>query len=123
MKISYNWLKNYISTDKSPEEIGRILTDTGLEVESTEKLEAVKGGLEGVIIGQVVSCDQHPDADKLKVTTVDIGTGTPIQIVCGASNVAVGQKVPVATIGTKLYDKEGESFEIKKGKRKKTKKI
>ena len=91
MKISYNWLKNYISTDKTPEEIGRILTDTGLEVESIEKLEAVKGGLEGVIIGQVVSCEQHPDADKLKLTLVDIGS-EKLQIVCGASNVGKGQK-------------------------------
>ena len=92
MKISYNWLKNYISSDKTPEEIGRILTDTGLEVESIEKIEAVKGGLEGVIIGQVVSCEQHPDADKLKLTVVDIGSER-LQIVCGASNVGKDKKL------------------------------
>jgi phenylalanyl-tRNA synthetase beta chain len=115
MKISYNWLKNYISTDKTPEEIGRILTDTGLEVESTEKLEAVKGGLEGVIIGQVVSCDQHPDADKLKLTVVDIGN-EKLQIVCGASNVGKGQKVVVATVGCTLYPNPDEPFKIKAAK-------
>ena len=115
MKISYNWLKNYISTDKTPEEIGRILTDTGLEVESTEKLEAVKGGLEGVIIGQVVSCDQHPDADKLKLTVVDIGS-EKLQIVCGASNVGKGQKVVVATVGCTLYPNPDQPFKIKAAK-------
>jgi phenylalanyl-tRNA synthetase beta chain len=115
MKISYNWLKNYISTDKTPEEIGRILTDTGLEVESIEKLEAVKGGLEGVIIGQVVSCEQHPDADKLKLTVVDIGS-EKLQIVCGASNVGKGQKVVVATVGCTLYPNPDEPFKIKAAK-------
>jgi phenylalanyl-tRNA synthetase beta chain len=115
MKISYNWLKNYISTDKTPEEIGRILTDTGLEVESIEKLEAVKGGLEGVIIGQVVSCEQHPDADKLKLTLVDIGS-EKLQIVCGASNVGKGKKVVVATVGCTLYPNPGEPFKIKAAK-------
>ena len=116
MKISYNWLKQFIKTDLNSEDIAAILTDLGLEVEGVEKFESLKGGLEGVVIGHVLTCIQHTNADKLKVTTVDIGTGTPIQIVCGASNVGVGQKVPVATIGTKLYDKEGNSFEIKKGK-------
>ena len=116
MKISYNWLKQFINIDLKSEDTAEVLTDLGLEVEGVEKFESLKGGLEGVVIGHVLSCTQHTNADKLKVTTVDIGTGTPIQIVCGASNVAVGQKVPVATIGTKLYDKEGESFEIKKGK-------
>ena len=115
MKISYNWLKNYISTDKSPEEIGRILTDTGLEVESIEKLEAVKGVLEVVIIGQVVSCEQHPDADKLKLTLVDIGS-EKLQIVCGASNVGKGQKVVVATVGCILYPNPDETFKIKAAK-------
>ena len=115
MKISYNWLKNYISTDKTPEEIGRVLTDTGLEVESIEKLESVKGGLEGVIIGQVVSCDQHPDADKLKLTVVDIGS-EKLQIVCGASNVGKGQKVVVATVGCTLYPNPDEPFKIKASK-------
>jgi phenylalanyl-tRNA synthetase beta chain len=116
MKISYNWLKQFINIDLKSEDTAEVLTDLGLEVEGVEKFESLKGGLEGVVIGHVLSCTQHTNADKLKVTTVDIGTGTPIQIVCGASNVAVGQKVPVATIGTKLYDKEGEPFEIKKGK-------
>ncbi len=116
MKISYNWLKQFIKTDLKSEETADILTDLGLEVEGIEKYESLKGGLEGVVIGRVLTCLQHTNADKLKVTTVDIGTGTPIQIVCGASNVGVGQMVPVATIGTKLYDKEGNSFEIKKGK-------
>jgi phenylalanyl-tRNA synthetase beta chain len=116
MKISYNWLKQFINIDLKSEDTAEVLTDLGLEVEGVEKFESLKGGLEGVVIGHVLTCIQHSNADKLKVTTVDIGTGTPIQIVCGASNVAVGQKVPVATIGTKLYDKEGESFEIKKGK-------
>ena len=116
MKISYNWLKQFINIDLKSEDTADVLTDLGLEVEGVEKFESLKGGLEGVVIGHVLTCVEHTNADKLKVTTVDIGTGTPIQIVCGASNVAVGQKVPVATIGTKLYDKEGESFEIKKGK-------
>ncbi len=116
MKISYNWLKQFISIDLKSEDAADVLTDLGLEVEGVEKFESLKGGLEGVVIGHVLTCVQHTNADKLKVTTVDIGSGAPIQIVCGASNVAVGQKVPVATIGTKLYDKEGESFEIKKGK-------
>jgi phenylalanyl-tRNA synthetase beta chain len=116
MKISYNWLKQFIKTDLTSEDTAAILTDLGLEVEGIEKFESLKGGLEGVVIGHVLTCVQHTNADKLKVTTVDIGTGTPIQIVCGASNVAAGQKVPVATIGTKLYDKDGASFEIKKGK-------
>ncbi|MDH4403413.1 MAG: phenylalanine--tRNA ligase subunit beta [Flavobacterium sp.] len=116
MKISYNWLKQFINIDLKSEDTAEVLTDLGLEVEGIEKFESLKGGLEGVVIGHVLTCIQHTNADKLKVTTVDIGKGTPIQIVCGASNVGVGQKVPVATIGTKLYDKEGGSFEIKKGK-------
>jgi phenylalanyl-tRNA synthetase beta chain len=116
MKISYNWLKQFINIDLKSEDTAEVLTDLGLEVEGVEKFESLKGGLEGVVIGHVLTCVQHTNADKLKVTTVDIGTGAAIQIVCGASNVAVGQKVPVATIGTKLYDKEGKAFEIKKGK-------
>ena len=116
MKISYNWLKQFINIDLKSEDTADVLTDLGLEVEGVEKFESLKGGLEGDVIGHVLTCVQHTNADKLKVTTVDIGSGAPIQIVCGASNVAVGQKVPVATIGTKLYDKEGETFEIKKGK-------
>lgn len=116
MKISYNWLKQFIKTDWDSEKTASMLTDLGLEVEGIEKYQSVKGGLEGIVVGHVLTCIQHPNADKLKITTVDLGTETPLQIVCGASNVAVGQKVPVATIGTILYDKEGKSFEIKKGK-------
>ena len=116
MKISYNWLKQFIKTDWNSEETAALLTDLGLEVEVVEKYQSVKGGLEGIVTGHVLTCEPHPDADRLKVTTVDIGTGTPIQVVCGASNVAAGQKVPVATIGTVLYDKEGNPFTIKKGK-------
>ena len=115
MKVAYNWLKNYVNCDKSPKEIGQILTDTGLEVEGIHKLEALKGGLEGVVIGEVLSCEQHPDADRLKVTQVSIGTET-LQIVCGAANVAVGQKVAVATVGTTLYPSPDEGFKIKKSK-------
>lgn len=115
MKISFNWLKKYINTEISVEEAGQILTDTGLEVESIEKIEAVKGGLEGVVIGQVLTCEKHPDADKLKVTTVDVGTGT-LQIVCGAPNVAAGQTVVVATVGCTLYPKPDEPFKIKAAK-------
>ncbi len=117
MRISYNWLKQLIKTDLKSEEIADILTDLGLEVEGVDKYESLKGGLQGVVIGHVLTCEKHPDADKLKITTVDLGDGNaPVQIVCGAPNVAAGQKVPVATIGTKLFDKEGNAFEIKKGK-------
>jgi len=116
MKISYNWLKQFIKTNKTPEEISTLLTDLGLEVEGIEKFESVKGGLKGVVVGVVLTCEKHPNADKLKITTVDIGEEKPLQIVCGASNVAQGQKVPVATIGTTLHDKDGNSFQIKKGK-------
>jgi phenylalanyl-tRNA synthetase beta chain len=116
MKISYNWLKQFIKIDWKSEETAALLTDLGLEVEMVEKYQSVKGGLEGIVVGHVLTCIQHPDADRLKVTTVDLGDGIPVQIVCGAANVAAGQKVPVATIGTTLYDKEGVSFQIKKGK-------
>jgi len=116
MKISYNWLKQFIKIDLKSEETSAILTDLGLEVEVVEKYQSVRGGLEGVVVGHVLTCEKHPDADRLKITTVDLGNGTPVQIVCGATNVAAGQKVPVATIGTKLFDKEGIEFEIKKGK-------
>tara|TARA_B100001245_G_scaffold236561_1_gene228314 strand:+ start:1171 stop:3591 length:2421 start_codon:yes stop_codon:yes gene_type:complete len=115
MKISYNWLKEYIQTDLSPEAMAEILTDTGLEVEGIEAFETVKGGLKGVVIGEVLSCEPHPNADRLKKTTVNVGGKEPLQIVCGAPNVAVGQKVPVATVGTVLYDGK-ESFEIRKSK-------
>jgi len=116
MKISYNWLKQFIKTDWTSEQTSELLTDLGLEVEVVEKYQSVKGGLEGVVVGHVLTCEKHPDADRLKITTVDVGLEAPIQIVCGAANVGAGQKVPVATIGTVLYDKEGEAFTIKKGK-------
>ncbi len=117
MQISYNWLKQFIKLDITPEETSEILTNLGLEVEGIESFESLKGGLKGVVVGHVVACEQHPNADKLRITKVDLGNGeAPVQIVCGAPNVAVGQKVPVATIGTVLYDKEGNEFVIKKGK-------
>lgn len=116
MKISYNWIKQFLKIDLPSAEVSDILTDLGLEVEIVEKYQSVKGGLEGVVVGHVLTCEKHPDADRLNITTVDLGEGTPVQIVCGATNVAAGQKVPVATIGTKLFDKEGNEFEIKKGK-------
>lgn len=116
MKISYTWLKDYLEIDNTPEEIGQILTDLGLEVEGIEQFESVKGGLKGVVAGKVLTCVQHPNADKLRVTTVDIGKDEPVQIVCGAPNVSAGQTVPVATVGTTLYDKENGAWEIKKSK-------
>lgn len=117
MQISYNWLKQFIKLDTTPEETSEILTNLGLEVEGIESFESLKGGLKGVVVGHVVACEQHPNADKLRITKVDLGNGeAPVQIVCGAPNVAAGQKVPVATIGTVLYDKEGNEFVIKKGK-------
>lgn len=116
MKISYNWLKQFISLDWEVDKTSELLTDLGLEVEGVETFESVKGGLKGVVVGHVLECEKHPNADKLKVTKVDIGNDTTVQIVCGAPNVAAGQKVPVATIGTVLYDDKGESWKIKKGK-------
>ena len=116
MKISYNWLKQFLKVDWEAEKTGELLTDLGLEVEGIETVESIKGSLEGVVIGKVLTCIQHPNADRLKITTVNIGTGEPVQIVCGAPNVAEGQTVPVATIGTMLYDDKGEGFKIKKGK-------
>jgi phenylalanyl-tRNA synthetase beta chain len=115
MKISYNWIKDYLNIDLEPSQVSKILTDIGLEIEGMEEWISVKGGLEGVVIGEVLTCQKHPDADKLSVTTVDAGGPEPLHIVCGAPNVAAGQKVPVATIGTKLY-KGNEVFEIKKSK-------
>lgn len=116
MKISYNWLKQFIQTDKTPQEISLILTNIGLEVESLEKVQPVVGGLEGLVIGHVVECAQHPNADRLRVTKVDVGTGELLQIVCGAPNVATGQKVVVATVDTTVYPNEGEPFKINKSK-------
>lgn len=117
MQISYNWLKQFIKLDITPEETANVLTDLGLEVEGLNLFESLKGSLKGVVVGHVLSCEQHPNADKLKITKVDLGNGeAPVQIVCGAPNVAAGQKVPVATIGTVLYDKDENEFTIKKGK-------
>ncbi|WP_422351777.1 phenylalanine--tRNA ligase subunit beta [Flagellimonas sp.] len=116
MKISYNWLKQFLQIDWEAAKTGELLTDLGLEVEGISSFESVKGGLNGVVVGHVLTCEKHPNADRLKVTTVDVGAETPLKIVCGAPNVAAGQKVPVATIGTTLYTKEGESWQIKKGK-------
>ena len=113
MKVSYNWLKQYIDTDLSPVKMGEILTDTGLEVEGIHKIEAVKGGLEGVVVGEILTIEKHPDADRLNVTTVSVG-GEPLQIVCGASNLAIGIKVIVATVGCTLWPKPDDAFKIKK---------
>ncbi|MDG1227040.1 MAG: phenylalanine--tRNA ligase subunit beta [Polaribacter sp.] len=116
MKISYNWLQQFLQVDWEPIKTGELLTDLGLEVEGIETKESIKGSLKGIVVGKVLTCTQHPNADRLKITTVDIGSGEPIQIVCGAPNVDAGQKVPVATVGTTLYDNKGEGFKIKKGK-------
>ncbi len=115
MKVSYNWLKNYLDFDLSPKEVSDILTDTGLEVEGLQKIEEVKGGLEGLVIGHVESCLKHPDADRLMITQVNVGSET-LQIVCGAPNVDQGQKVVVATVGSTLYPENEKSFTIKKTK-------
>ncbi|PQJ23196.1 phenylalanine--tRNA ligase subunit beta [Tenacibaculum sp. SG-28] len=116
MKVSYNWLRQFLQFDLEIEKVGELLTDLGLEVEGIEKVESIKGSLAGVVVGKVLTCDKHPNADKLNITTVDLGDGSAVQIVCGAPNVAAGQMVPVATIGTVLYDAKGEGFKIKKGK-------
>lgn len=116
MNISYTWLKDIIHTDLTPEELSAILTDIGLEVESLDVVQRVPGGLEGLVIGEVKTCGQHPNADRLKVTTVDIGADEPLHIVCGAPNVAAGQRVVVATVGTTVYPTNGEPFKINKSK-------
>lgn len=116
MKIALNWLKNYINITQSPEELSETLTNTGLEVEGMEEIETVPGGLKGLVIGEVKTCEKHPNADKLSITTVDIGEEEPVQIVCGAPNVAAGQKVVVATVNSTLYPKPDEPFKIKKSK-------
>ena len=116
MKISYNWLKEFIDFDENPEELGEILTQTGLEVEGIERIEKIPGGLSGIVIGEVIECDQHPNADKLKIAKVDIGSPTLADIVCGAPNVSKGQKVIVATVNTTIHPTKGEPFKIKKAK-------
>ena len=116
MKISYNWLKEYIDFKETPEQLGEILTQTGLEVEGIEQVEKIPGGLKGIVVGEVVACEQHPNADKLKVTKVDIGAEELSDIVCGAPNVAKGQKVLVATVNSIIHPTNGEPFKIKKAK-------
>lgn len=115
MNISYKWLKRYIGVDNEPRELAAILTSTGLECDTVEEVESIRGGLRGIVVGKVLTCEAHPDSDHLHVTTVDVGSGEPLQIVCGAPNVAAGQTVVVATIGTVLYDGDKE-FRIKKSK-------
>lgn len=116
MKVSLNWLKEYIDVQLDPEKISEILTGTGLEVEGMEEVESIPGGLKGVVVGKVVECGRHPNADRLSLTKVDIGNGEPLSIVCGAPNVAAGQKVMVATVGTTLHPIEGDPLTLKKGK-------
>ena len=116
MKISYNWLKNYVDFNLTPKDLAEVLTGVGLEVEDIIAYESVQGGLEGVVIGEVKECSKHPDADKLSVTKVDVGTGELLQIVCGAPNVSAGQKVLVALVGSTLYPTGGEKLQIKKAK-------
>lgn len=117
MNISYKWLKEYVDFDLTPEALGDLLTSIGLETGNIEKVETIKGGLAGIVIGKVLTCEAHPDSDHLHITTVDLdGKGTPTQIVCGAPNVAAGQCVVVATVGTTLYAPDGSEFKIKKSK-------
>ena len=116
MKISYNWLQTFIQPDNTLEEICEMLTMSGLEVEHIEKTENIKGGLAGLVVGHVLEKTKHPDADKLNCTKVDIGQGLPLFIVCGAENVAAGQKVVVAPVGASVHPISGDSFEIKKAK-------
>ena len=115
MTISYNWLKDYIECDLTAEQVAAALTSIGLETGDVEEVQSIKGGLEGLVIGKVLTCEPHPNSDHMHITTVDLGQGDPVQIVCGAANVAAGQKVVVATIGTKLYDGD-ECITIKKSK-------
>ncbi|HMV10910.1 MAG TPA: phenylalanine--tRNA ligase subunit beta [Cyclobacteriaceae bacterium] len=116
MTISYNWLKDYIDIQETPDELGQLLTSTGLEVEHITAFETVKGGLKGLVIGEILTCTKHPNADKLSLTTVDVGGDKPLSIVCGAANVAAGQKVVVATVGTTVHPSKGEPFLIKSAK-------
>lgn len=115
MNISYNWLKEYVNFDLTPDEVAAALTSIGLETGDVEEVQSIKGGLEGLVIGEVLTCEPHPNSDHMHITTVNLGQGDPVQIVCGAANVAAGQKVVVATLGTKLYDGD-KCFTIKKSK-------
>ena len=116
MNISYNWLKEYVDFNLQPQEVAEALTSIGLEVGGVEEVESVRGGLKGLVVGHVLTCEAHPNSDHMHICSVDLGTGEPVQIVCGAPNVAAGQKVIVATLGTVLYGPEGESFTIKRSK-------
>lgn len=116
MQISYKWLREYVDTELTPNELDDLLTFSGLEVEGVEKVETIKGGLEHVVIAKVLTCEPHPNSDHLHITTVDVGGERPLDIVCGAPNVAAGQKVVCAQIGTKIYTSDDEFYEIKKGK-------
>ena len=115
MNISYKWLREYVDFDMTAQEVAAALTSIGLEVDGVEEVQSIKGGLEGIVIGEVLTCEPHPNSDHMHVCTVNLGTGEPEQIVCGAPNVAAGQKVVVATLGTKLYDGD-QCFTIKKSK-------
>ena len=115
MNISYNWLKDYLDIEMTPRQVTEALTSIGLETDGLEEVESIKGGLKGLVIGKVLTCVEHPDSDHLHITTVDLGNGEPTQIVCGAPNVAAGQTVVVATVGTTLYDGDKE-FQIKRSK-------
>src|SRR5678816_4486532 len=116
MTISYKWLSEYLPETVDPQRLSRILTSIGLEVESMEKYEEAPGGLKGLIIGEVLSTEKHPNADKLTLTKVNVGNGEPLQIVCGAPNVAAGQKVIVATVGTTIYPASGDPLTMKVAK-------
>ena len=113
MNVSYKWLKEYVDFDLSAEELSAALTSIGLEVGGVEEVQSIRGGLKGLVVGHVLSCEPHPNSDHMHVCSVDLGNGEPVQIVCGAANVAAGQKVIVATLGAKLYDGDKE-FVIKK---------
>ena len=115
MNISYKWLKEYVDTTLTAHQVADALTSVGLEVGGVEEVQSIKGGLEGLWIGEVLTCEPHPNSDHMHVCTVNVGQGEPLQIVCGAPNVAAGQKVVVAVVGTKLYDGD-ECFTIKRSK-------
>jgi len=110
MKISYNWLREYLDFDAGAEELSAILTSLGLEVEGIEEWVSVRGGMKGVVVGRVLTCGKHPDADRLSVTTVDVGGTEPLHIVCGAPNVAAGQLVPVAVTGSMVFHGRDQTF-------------
>lgn len=116
MKISFNWLQDYIQISESPGEVAQLLTQSGLEVANMATFEPTKGSLKGLVVGQVITCERHPNADQLKITLVDVGKGVPLRIVCGAPNVQAGQKVVVAPVGTQLHNDKGIPLKIKKAK-------